>query len=331
MSAHQIPGPRVVAISGGVGGAKMALGLLHVVPYGQLTVTVNTGDDFEHLGLSISPDIDTALYTLAGIANPDTGWGRRDETWTFMQAMASLGGATWFKLGDGDLALHVERTRRLHAGESLTAVVAAMATQLNISAHILPMTDAPVRTRVTTDIGELDFQDYFVRHQCQPRVAALRFAGAKAAAPTPQVCAALTAPDVDAIIICPSNPYLSIDPILALPGMRALLRQAAAPVIAISPLVGGAAVKGPTAKIMQELGISVTPLAVAQHYGELLDGFVLDVRDATIEHELIALGLPVLVTDTLMKTLEDRVRLAQSVLDWLPALQTGQIGQCGQI
>ncbi|MBP9714584.1 MAG: 2-phospho-L-lactate transferase [Sterolibacterium sp.] len=311
---------RVVALSGGVGGAKMALGLLHVVPPEQLTVIVNTGDDFEHLGLAISPDIDTALYSLAGIANPETGWGRRDETWTFMQAMESLGGETWFRLGDGDLALHVERTRRLKAGASLTTVIAEFARRLGITAQVLPMSDAPVRTRVTTDVGELDFQDYFVRRQCQPRVAALRFAGVEAAAPTAQVCAALTAPDVDAIIICPSNPYLSIDPILALPGMRELLRQTAAPVIAISPLVGGAAVKGPTAKIMNELGISVSPLAVAQHYGGLLDGFVLDVRDAAVEAELAAIGLPTRVTDTLMKSLADRQRLAQTTLDFARTL-----------
>ncbi len=312
---------RVVALSGGVGGAKMAVGLLHVVPPEQLTVIVNTGDDFEHLGLSISPDIDTALYSLAGIANPETGWGRRDETWTFMQAMESLGGATWFKLGDGDLALHVERTRQLQSGASLTSVIAEFARRLGIAAQVLPMTDAPVRTRVTTEIGELDFQDYFVRRQCQPRVAALRFAGATAAAPTAQVCAALTDPAVDAIIICPSNPYLSIDPILALPGMRELLRQSAAPVIAISPLVGGAAVKGPTAKIMHELGISVSPLAVAQHYGDLLDGFVLDERDAAVESELATLGLPTYVTDTLMKTLADRQRLARVTLDYAQTLK----------
>ena len=307
---------RVVAISGGVGGAKMALGLMHVVPDGQLSIIVNTGDDFEHLGLNISPDLDTTLYTLAGLANPETGWGRRDETWTFMHAMEALGGETWFKLGDGDLALLVERTRRLKAGEALSAFTTDIARRLGVTAQILPMSDAPVRTRVTTDAGELEFQDYFVRRQCQPRVAALRFAGIEAAAPTAQVCAALTAPDVDAIIICPSNPYLSIDPILALPGMRELLRGAAAPIIAISPLVGGAAVKGPTAKIMAELGISVSPLAVAQHYGDLLDGFVLDVRDRAVETELAGFGLPTLVTDTLMKTLADRQRLAAEALDY---------------
>ncbi|MBV2234998.1 MAG: 2-phospho-L-lactate transferase [Sterolibacterium sp.] len=318
------PIQRVVALSGGVGGAKMALGLQHVLPPGELTVIVNTGDDFEHLGLAISPDLDTALYTLAGLANPETGWGRRAETWTFMQAMQDLGGETWFRLGDGDLALHVERTRRLKMAASLTEITADLAQRLGIPAQLLPMTDAPVRTRVTTDIGELDFQDYFVRRQCQPRVAALRFAGADAAAPTPQVCAALTDPALEAIILCPSNPYLSIDPILALPGVRELLRASGAPVIAISPLVGGAAVKGPTAKIMTELGISVSPRAVAQHYGELLDGFVLDARDAASENQLTALGLPTLVTDTLMKTLDDRIRLARAVLDYARTLGNHQ-------
>lgn len=311
---------RVVAISGGVGGAKMALGLMHVVPNERLTVVVNTGDDFEHLGFCISPDLDTTLYTLAGLANPETGWGRRDETWTFMRTLESLGGETWFKLGDGDIALQVERTRRLKQGASLTAFTAEAAQRLGIPVQILPMSDDPVRTRVTTDVGDLDFQDYFVRRQCQPRVAALRFAGVEVAVPTAQVCAALTAPDVDAIIICPSNPYLSIDPILALPGLRELLARATAPVLAISPLVGGAAVKGPTAKIMTELGISVSPLAVARHYGDLLDGFVLDVRDAAVEPGLRELGLPTLVADTLMKTLDDRQRLAAATLAYARTL-----------
>ncbi len=311
---------RVVAISGGVGGAKLALGLQLVLPPGELTVIVNTGDDFEHLGLKISPDLDTALYTLADIANTELGWGRRGETWNFMQAMESLGGETWFRLGDGDLATHIERTRRLGNNETLTAITRDFARRLGIQTTLLPMTDAPVRTRVTTDIGELDFQDYFVRRQCQPRVAALRFAGAEAAAPTAQVCAALTDPAVEAIFLCPSNPYLSIDPILALPGLRELLKRAAAPVIAISPLVGGAAVKGPTAKIMDELGIDVSALTVARHYGELLDGFILDERDATLAPELQALNLPVCLADTLMKTLEDRQRLARVSLEYAQKL-----------
>ncbi len=307
----------VVAISGGVGGAKMALGLLHALPQNTLSVVVNTGDDFEHLGLHISPDLDTTLYTLAGLANPETGWGRRDETWSFLHALEQFGGETWFRLGDADLALHLLRTQRLAAGESLTRITAALARQLGIAAQILPMSDASVRTRVATEAGELEFQDYFVRRRCQPRVSALRFAGAETAQPSAEVRAALQTPQLDAVVICPSNPYLSIDPILAVPGMRELLRDAPAPVVAIAPLVGGAAVKGPTAKIMGELGIPISSLAVAQHYAGLIDGFVLDVRDKAVEPQL---GLPTLVTDTLMQTLDDRLRLARATLDFAATL-----------
>lgn len=308
---------RVVAISGGVGGAKMALGLLHVLPPQGLSVVVNTGDDFEHLGLHISPDLDTTLYTLAGLANPQTGWGRRNETWSFLHALEQFGGETWFRLGDGDLALHLQRTRWLSGGERLTRITADLAQQLGVAAQILPMSDDPVRTCVVTDEGELEFQEYFVRRQCRPRVSAMRFAGAEKAQPTAEVRAALRATWLDAIVICPSNPYLSIDPILAVPGMRDLLREAPAPVIAIAPLVGGAAVKGPTAKIMAELGVPVSSLAVAQHYTGLIDGFVLDVRDRAIEAQL---ELPTLVIDTLMKTLDDRLRLARATLDFAATL-----------
>ncbi len=311
---------RVVAISGGVGGAKMALGLLHALPPQALHVIVNTGDDFEHLGLRISPDLDTTLYTLAGLANPQTGWGRRDETWTFLRSLEQLGGETWFKLGDGDLALHLLRTQRLAAGDSLTRIITDLAQRMGIAAQILPMSDDLVQTRVATDgtdAGELEFQDYFVRLQCQPRVSALRFAGAESARPTAEVRAALTDPQLDAIIICPSNPYLSIDPILAVPGMRELLRDAAAPVIAIAPLIGGSAVKGPTAKIMGELGIPITSLAVAQHYAGLLDGYVLDECDRA---QAAQIGLPTLVTDTLMQSLDDRLRLARETLDFAATL-----------
>ncbi|HQW19400.1 MAG TPA: 2-phospho-L-lactate transferase [Rhodocyclaceae bacterium] len=309
--------PHVVAISGGIGGAKMALGLLHILPPQRLSVVVNTGDDFEHLGLRISPDLDTTLYTLADLANPQTGWGRRNETWSFLHALEQMGGETWFKLGDGDLALHLLRTRRLTGGESLTQITADLARQLGVAAQILPMSDALVQTRVATEFGELEFQDYFVRRQCQPRVNALRFAGAESAQVTPQVRAVLQDPQLDAIVICPSNPYLSIDPILAVPGMRELLRDAAAPVIAIAPLIGGAAVKGPTAKIMGELGVPVSSLAVAQHYAGLIDGFVLDVHDRAMETQL---ELPTLITDTLMKSLDDRLRLARMTLDFAATL-----------
>ena len=309
---------RILALSGGIGGAKLALGLYRVLPPDALTVIVNTGDDFEHLGLTICPDVDTTLYTLAGLANAELGWGRRDETWTFMQTLGVLGGETWFRLGDGDLALHVERTRRLAGGELLSAIIADVARRFGITAEITPMSDDPVRTRVVTAEGELSFQDYFVRRRCEPHLKSLRFEGAAAARPAPRAAAALTASGLDAIILCPSNPYLSIDPILAVPAMRTLLRARGVPVIAVTPLVGGAAVKGPTAKIMTELGVPLTPVAVAQHYGALIDGFVLDIRD---EAHAASFSCPVHIADTLMTNIADRERLAREVLKFAASLE----------
>lgn len=302
---------RVLAVCGGVGGAKLAEGLLRTLPPDALAVVVNTGDDFEHLGLRISPDVDTVLYTLAGLANPATGWGRRDETWTFMQALGALGGPTWFRLGDGDLATHVERTRRLAAGEALGAIVADFAQRLGIAARVLPMTDGRLATRVDTDQGTLDFQDYFVHRQCRPRVRAIRFDGAAACRPAPALAALLAAGAPEAVLICPSNPYLSIDPILAVAGLRALLRAAGAPVVAVSPLIAGAAVKGPTAKIMDELGLRADAAEVARHYAGLIDGFVLDRRDEALAAQI---GVPVCITDTLMRSADDRQRLAAETL-----------------
>ncbi len=306
-----MPG-EVIAISGGIGGAKLALGLYRVLPENRLRVIVNCGDDFDHLGLRICPDIDTTLYTLAGIANTELGWGRQDETWSFMDTLSALGGPSWFRLGDRDLALHVERTRRLAAGETLSAFTADIAQRLGISAGILPMSDDPVRTRVHTDEGELAFQDYFVRQRCAPPVTALSFAGAASALVAPAAAACLGA-QPRAVILCPSNPYLSIDPILAVPGMRALLRAAGAAVIAVCPLVGGDAVKGPTAKIMRELGVPLNAASIARHYAGLIDGFVLDRRDAAVVGDI---DCHVRVTDTLMHTLADRERLATEVLEF---------------
>jgi LPPG:FO 2-phospho-L-lactate transferase len=309
---------RVVALSGGVGGAKLALGLYRVLPPDSLTVIVNTGDDFEHLGLTICPDLDTTLYTLAGLANPQLGWGRRDETWTFMRTLATLGGDSWFRLGDADLALHVERTRRLTGGESLSEVLAALAGRLEIRAAIVPMSDEAVRTRVTTADGELAFQEYFVRERCLPTVTAVKFAGAERARPSERASAALTDAAVAAIIICPSNPYLSIAPILAVPGFRELLQAARAPVIAVTPLVAGRAIKGPTAKIMAELGLRPCAATVAAHYAGLIDGFVLDAQDAALA-PLPAAALH--VTDTVMVSLADRERLASEVLEFAARLR----------
>ena len=243
MSAASGRSTHYLALSGGVGGAKLALGLMHVLGE-RLTVAVNTGDDFEHLGLHVSPDVDTAMYTLADLVNPETGWGRKGETWTFMAALKAMGGPAWFNLGDGDLALHVERTRRLRAGEPLSAIIDDVRRKFGIPSPILPMSDDPVRTFVDTDQGTLEFQQYFVREQCRPKVTAIRFEGAAKARPLPALKMALMQPgpsisNLGGIIICPSNPYLSVDPILAIPGMRDLLRGAGVPIVAVSPIVGG--------------------------------------------------------------------------------------------
>jgi LPPG:FO 2-phospho-L-lactate transferase len=301
----------VLALSGGVGGAKLALGLYRILPPHTLTIAANTGDDFSHLGLSISPDLDTLLYTLAGLDNPDQGWGRRDETWNFMAALERLGGETWFRLGDGDLATHVERTRRLAAGEPLSAIVDDFAGRLGIAARLLPMSDDRVRTRIYSGDGWLDFQDYFVRRRCAPAVREIVFAGAGDARPHPDLLALLRDPRLRLIVICPSNPFISIDPILSLPGLRTALRECPAPVVAVSPIIGGRAVKGPTAKMMEELGYPVDAAAVARHYGDLIDVYVADEEDADA---VAGLGLPVVLTRTLMTTLDDREALARAVL-----------------
>jgi LPPG:FO 2-phospho-L-lactate transferase len=301
----------VLALSGGVGGAKLVLGLSKLVPSDRLVVVANTGDDFEHLGLSISPDIDTLLYTLAGLNNPETGWGRRDESWTFIAALQALGGETWFRLGDGDLAIHVERTRRLKAGETLSQIVHDFSRRLGISARILPMTDAPVRTRVQTRDGWLAFQRYFVEQQCRPEVLGFSFEGAGTASPHPEFLSALRNPALRAVVVCPSNPFISIDPILALRGVREALCDCAAPVIAVSPVIGGRAVKGPTAKMLRELGLEVSAAEVARHYREFLDGYIIDDADAGMAE---AFPIPTVVAKTLMLSLADRERVASTVL-----------------
>ncbi len=309
---------RVVALSGGVGGARLLRGLYRVLPPNSLAAIVNTGDDFDHLGLRICPDIDTALYTLGNLANSAQGWGRRDETWTFMRVLKELGGESWFGLGDGDLALHVERTRRLAGGDRLSAIVRDVARSFGIAADILPMSDDPVATRVLTDIGELAFQDYFVRLHCEPRLESLRFDGAEKAALLPEARAAFDVPRLEAIVIAPSNPYLSVDPILAIPGVREALKAAKVPVIAVTPLPGGQAVKGPTAKIMRELGVAATGRSVAEHYHGLIDGILLDERDRTIAPEF---DIAVAFADTMMPTGEDSDRVAHAVLDFARQLR----------
>jgi LPPG:FO 2-phospho-L-lactate transferase len=310
----------VVVLSGGVGGAKLVLGLSQVLTAGQLTVIANTGDDFEHLGLAISPDLDTLLYTLAGEVNPETGWGLRHETWSFMQSLGQLGGETWFRLGDRDLATHIERTRRLAAGESLTEITGNFCSSLRVATQILPMSDEAVRTRIRTDDGPLDFQHYFVRDQAVPKVIGLDYVGAVEAAPSDEVLEILRKTDLAAIFIAPSNPYLSIDPILAIPAIDAAIRGTDTPVIAVSPIVHGMAIKGPTAKIMAELGLRASADNIARHYGDLIDGFILDTTDGNMVEQIETPGLKVTSCDTIMKSLEDKIRVANSSLEFARSL-----------
>ncbi len=307
----------VLALSGGIGGAKLALGLSRVLPPGELTIVANTGDDFTHLGLSISPDIDTLVYTLADLANHELGWGRRDETWSFMETVATLGGATWFRLGDRDLAMHVERTHRLRAGETLTEITGDISRRLGIGPRILPMTDGRMRTRIRADSGWLDFQDYFVRLRCEPVVQELVFEGD--GQPQPAFLSALADPALTAVVICPSNPFVSVEPILSLPGVRDALNACRAPIVAVSPIIAGRAVKGPTAKMMAELGLNPSARAVAEWYGDLLDVYIVDHADAA---QMDGLRPSIIATKTLMLTLEDRESLARVVLDAAVSLGT---------
>lgn len=308
---------KVLALSGGVGGAKLALGLHAELAPGQLEVLVNTADDFEHLGLTICPDIDTLLYTLSGRANRELGWGLEGESWTVLDALDDLGGETWFRLGDRDLATHLWRSAELAGGRGLSGVTAALARRLGIRSRVHPMSDQKVRTLVATGAGELPFQHYFVRERCEPAVRGFRFAGLEAARPNPAVISLLKEP-LAGIVICPSNPFVSVDPILRLPGMWQALRDAPAPVIAVSPIVAGVAIKGPAAKMMEELRLPVTAPGVAGHYAAqypgLLDYFVIDRSDATLAGDIERLGIRCAVTGTVMKTLDDKKKLARFCL-----------------
>jgi len=298
---------RIVVLTGGVGGAKLVLGLAQIAPPADILAIVNTGDDFRHLGLHVSPDIDTLLYTLSGKANRAQGWGREGESWNFMAALRSLGGEDWFALGDGDLALHVQRTHQLAQGKSLSAITAGFAAAWDIGVSILPMSDDPVATCLDTDVGTLEFQRYFVEARCAPIVSRIVFRGAETAAPTPGLID--TIQQADAILIAPSNPYLSVDPILAMPAIADALRETGAPIVAVSPIIGGQAVKGPTAKLMGELGIPIDNRSIAAHYAGIIDGLAIDGGDDAPDEIAVAR------TDTLMTTLEDRSRVARVALD----------------
>ncbi len=310
---------QVVCLSGGVGGAKLVQGLSYVVNGSDLIVACNTGDDFDHLGLRICPDIDSVLYALGGLSDQQRGWGRRDESWTFMAALKGFGGPDWFNLGDGDLATHVLRTDGLNRGNSLSEVTLNLAQAMGIDACILPMSNDPIATIVNTNEGTLAFQHYFVREQCQPEVTGFSFDLIEAATPQPDIIRALgNGPKT--VVIAPSNPYVSVDPILELAGMREAVTSSGAPIVAVSPIIGGQAVKGPAAKMMRELGKDVSVLGVAQHYQGFIDGLVIDELDATFAAEIESMGIQTLVAPTLMTDIDSKIALAEHTLGFAESL-----------
>jgi LPPG:FO 2-phospho-L-lactate transferase len=305
---------KIVAFAGGVGGAKLADGLAQLISSKDLTIVVNTGDDFEHLGLYISPDLDTVCYTLAGLANPETGWGRDGDTFHVLEYLHKIGGPTWFRLGDQDLATHIERTRRLKIGQPLSQITHDFCRIWDVQYPIIPMTDQVVKTMVkTVEDGELAFQEYFVHRNCVPKVKGFRFTGIESALPAPGVIDSIN--QADAVILCPSNPWVSIDPILAVPVIRSALKTKC--VVAVSPIINGHAVKGPAAKMYAEMGILPSAVAIARHYNKLLSGFVMDASDIDLSADIT---IPFVTTKTLMKTEDDRRRLAEDVLNLIQHL-----------
>lgn len=310
------PATRLVALSGGVGGARFVDGLRTSVLADNLLIVANTGDDFTHLGLPICPDLDTVMYTLADRENPTSGWGRREETWHCLNTMRELGADTWFQLGDKDLATHLYRAQLLQQGLSLTDATRVLCDRFGVRQRLVPMTDSMVRTMVETATGEMSFQHYFVRNHCEPEVRGFRFDGVASAAPSPSIADFIAERAVDAIIIAPSNPFVSIDPVLAVPGMRELLLGLHVPIIAVSPIIGGRAIKGPAAKMLSEMGRTRSASAVAEHYAGFASGFVIDEQDAALADEISSQGMDVLVTDTLIVERPARMRLATEILSW---------------
>ncbi len=302
-----------LALAGGVGGAKLALGLSKVLLPQHLTIVVNTGDDEVFHGLHVSPDVDTVMYTLAGLSNPETGWGITGETFQALERLKAYGAETWFNLGDKDLATHIRRTHLLSQGNSLSEVTESLRTALGVAHPIVPMSDHKVRTMLMTDIGELPMQTWFVKHRCEPAVSAIRFESVEQAQPAPEFSRALH--DSDILVFCPSNPFVSVAPILAVPGVRDAIRSFKGLRIAVSPIVGGQAVKGPAAKMMNELGIESSCIGVAKQYQGLCDLFVLDDVDRERAGDIESLGMRAAVTDTMMITESDKVRLAEYICE----------------
>ena len=304
---------RVLALAGGVGGAKLCLGLARILAPKDLQIIVNTGDDEEFYGLQISPDLDTVMYTLAGLANPETGWGIIGETFTVLESLDRLGQETWFGLGDQDLATHVIRTNMLRQGRTLSEVTSHLCAALGVANFVAPMSDQRVRTFVETECGTLPFQTYFVRYRCEPAVYGIRFDGAAAADMSDAFRTALR--DAEILVFCPSNPMLSVAPILAVDGVERAIRAFEGPRVAVSPIVGGKAVRGPAAKLLDELGEDVSCVGVARRYVGLCDVFVLDETDRHHAAEIRDLGMEPVVLDTIMNSDDDKIALARGVLD----------------
>jgi LPPG:FO 2-phospho-L-lactate transferase len=303
----------ITVLTGGTGGAKFVDALRHLLPARELTLVVNTGDDLEWWGLHVSPDLDSIMYVLAGMLSRDRGWGVDGDTFACVEAMRRMGAPAWFNIGDRDLATHLARTQMLRSGRTLTQATAAIAAALGAQSRILPMSDARMETRVGTPDGELSFQEYFVREHFRPEVRGVRFVGAEQATPAPGVLAAVSS--AEAVLLAPSNPITSIGPILAVPGIREALRETEAPVAAISPIVGGAAVSGPAAALMNSQGLPVSIAGVAQAYADFLDLLIVDERDAEAAQALRKSGLRVHCAHIIMKTPEDKAALAATVLE----------------
>ena len=320
MAAPEDTTRHYAVLTGGIGGAKLALGLQEILPAGELTAIVNTGDDFEHLGLLICPDVDTLLYTLAGSADPQQGWGLGNESWACMERLESLGGAAWFRLGDRDLATHLRRRELLTEGLGLSAVTARLREALGVATTVLPMSDDAVRTIVDTRAGPLAFQEYFVRLRAEPEAEGFRYTGAETAAGATDALDALAAESLCGIFIAPSNPWLSIDPILAVSDIKNAVLASSAPVVAVSPIVGGRAIKGPTAKLMRELGIAPTVVGIADHYRGIIDGLIIDREDAVHSTTIESMGMQVTITNTILQDLADKAALATHAIDFAAQL-----------
>lgn len=308
---------KITALAGGIGASKLLLGLASVMPPEDITIIANTGDDIELFGLRICPDIDTVTYSLAGVINEQTGWGLKDDTFECLRWLERYGEASWFNLGDRDLATHIFRTTELRKERSLTEVTDQIRKSLGVRSIILPMTNSYTPTRIVTEAGEMHFQEYFVRRRCEPRVREIRFDNIESAQPAPGVLSAIL--EADAVIICPSNPFISIGPILAVPGVREALQQTDATVIAVTPIIGGRAFKGPAADMLRDLGHEVSATAVARLYADCLDVFVIDEVDASLAADIKKLSVRVVLTNTIMATLEDKQHLAHQLLESLAA------------